>query len=809
MSKKVLNKKNIVHSRSTRHAKKKLTLPTSKALPPHSTNILIKLFILFIWFLVKLGDFGIGFALFVKDIFIYILLSPGRTISFFIRTLAQLLRTIFLPKKQKVLFGLITVKRHRGRPNHQPLLVRFFRPIQKLFIKLFPSKIRIAILIVILFGSFFVYSVGLIIVAHQLPSPQTLTSSNSPLTTQIFDRNGKLLYRIYDGKNRSLVEIDQLPKDLVNATIAIEDKNFWAHPGVDLYGITRAGVNFFKGGDLQGGSTITQQLIKNTLLTPERTWQRKMKEIVLAFWAERIFSKKDILQMYFNEVPYGGPAWGIAAAAETYFHKDVKNLNLAEASYLAGLPVSPTTFSPYGSHPEMAKNRQREVLRRMVEEGYITQAQSDDAFKTPLDIKPKIEEIKAAHFVMYVRSHLSDKYGEKMVSQGGLQVTTTLDLGIQQMAEEVVEKEVEKLAPLKATNGAAMVTDAKTGQILAMVGSKNYWDETGGNFNVTTAIRQPGSSIKPITYAASFKEGFTPASIVLDTPVSYKNAWENYAPVNYDGRFHGAVTIRTSLGSSYNIPAVKVLNEIGVNKLIQTSKDLGITTFTSPERYGLSLTLGGAEVKMVDMMSVYGTFSQMGKKYDIQPVIKITDSKGVVLEDNTNPTSKKVLESGVAYMISNILSDNKARMPAFGPNSLLVIPGHTVAVKTGTTDSKRDNWTFGYTPDYVVGTWVGNNDNSPMDPQLTSGISGASPIWHQIMVKILENSPDVAFIKPADITESVINGRKDLVLVGKTGKKTLSTERNYAQKTPQPEGNSQNLTFTDPLNTYIMNTSSQ
>jgi membrane peptidoglycan carboxypeptidase len=355
-----------------------------------------------------------------------------------------LFKNIYLFIKQKNLISKLPLKKHRGRPNHQPILVRFFKPIRQVFIKFIPTKIRVAILIISLFAGFFVYSLGLIVVAHELPSPQNLTSTNSPLTTQIFDRNGKLLYRIYDGKNRSLIEIDQLPKDLVNATIAIEDKNFWAHPGVDLYGITRAGVNFFRGGDLQGGSTITQQLIKNTLLTPERTWKRKVKEIVLAFWAERVFSKKDILQMYFNEVPYGGPAWGIAAASETYFHKNVKDLSLAESSYLAGLPVSPTTFSPYGSHPEMAKSRQREVLRRMVEEGYITVSQADQAFNEPLEIKPKLEEIKAAHFVMYVRSILSNKYGEKMVSQGGLQVTTSLDLDIQNVSEEIVEKEVEK-----------------------------------------------------------------------------------------------------------------------------------------------------------------------------------------------------------------------------------------------------------------------------------------------------------------------------------------------------------------------------
>lgn len=775
----------------------------------NNKNPILLLALLFVWLLVKLGEFGIGFFVFTLNIIKFILFSPFRAVYMVCQKLVSLTKKIYLFIKQKNIIGKLSLKKHRGRPNHQPTLVRFFKPIRHIFIKFVPTKIRVAILIISLFAGFFVYSLGLIIVAHELPSPQNLTSTNSPLTTQIFDRNGKLLYRIYDGKNRSLIEIDQLPKDLVNATIAIEDKNFWAHPGVDLFGITRAGVNFFRGGDLQGGSTITQQLIKNTLLTPERTWKRKVKEIVLAFWAERVFSKKDILQMYFNEVPYGGPAWGIAAASETYFHKNVKDLTLAESSYLAGLPVSPTTFSPYGSHPEMAKSRQREVLRRMVEEGYITVSQADQAYNEPLEIKPKLEEIKAAHFVMYVRSILSNKYGEKMVSQGGLQVTTSLDLDIQNVSEDIVEKEVEKLAPLKASNGAAMVTDAQTGQILAMVGSRNYWDEKNGNFNVTTSIRQPGSSIKPITYAAAFKDGFSPASIIMDTPISFKNAWENYSPVNYDGKFHGPVTIRTALGSSYNIPAVKVLNEIGVKSLIQTAQDMGITTFTSPDRYGLSLTLGGAEVKMTDMMSVYGTFSQLGKKYDIQPILKITDSKGVVLEDNSNPVGKKVLESGVAYMITNILSDNKARTPAFGPASLLVIPGHTVAVKTGTTDSKRDNWTFGFTPEYVVGTWVGNNDNSPMDPQLTSGITGASPIWHQIMAKVLENKPELAFSKPSDVTEGLINGRKDLFLAGKNDKKTLSTEKNFAQKKPNSDSKDKNITFTDPLNTYITNTPTQ
>lgn len=784
----------------------------NKIQPLSQKNNLLLPFLVALWGLVKLGEFGIGFIIFTWVIIKFIILSPFKA-SYIVYSQVNTL-TKPLPSKirKKVPLGFLHRKKTRGRPNKQPFFVRFISHLSQFSRRLLPSKLRIAVMLVVLFIGFFSYSVGLIFIAHELPSPETLSKSTSPLTTQLFDRNGTLLYRIYDEKNRTLVNLDELPPDLVNATIAIEDKNFWGHPGVDLYGVTRAALIFFDGGNLQGGSTITQQLIKNTLLTPERTWQRKVKEVVLAFWAERVFSKKDILQMYFNEVPYGGPAWGIAAASQTYFHKKPHELSLAESTYLAGLPVSPTTYSPYGSNPELAKERQKEVLRRMVEDKYISSEQADEALKSPLDIKPNTEEIQAAHFVMYVRSVLSEKYGEKMVSQGGLQVTTSLDLPTQKMAEQAVEEEVIKLAPLKVTNGAAMVTDAKSGQILAMVGSKNYWDLKGGNFNVTTSLRQPGSSIKPLTYAAAFKEGLSPATIIMDVPTSYKNAWENYSPVNYDGRFHGPVTIRTALGSSYNIPAVKVLNEIGIEKLLQTAKDMGITTFTTPERYGLSITLGGAEVKMLDMMTAYGTFSQMGKKYDTQPILKITDAEGNILEDNAQPEGKKVLPSGVAYMIASILSDNKARTPAFGPNSLLVIPGHTVAVKTGTTDSKRDNWTFGFTPEVVVGTWVGNNDNTPMDPQLTSGVTGASPIWHRIMIGLLEKRPDVAFAKPTDIIEGLVNGRKDIVIAGSLARNNTNN-RSFLSKDKKNAGSNgtdgSTITFTDPLNTYMTNTQSQ
>lgn len=628
--------------------------------------------------------------------------------------------------------------------------------------RLIPIKVSVALTIFL--ALLFFYSVSLISLAKSLPSPSKLSDPDGPVTTQIFDRNGNLLYRVYENKNRSLVKLQDLPPYLVNATIAIEDKNFYAHSGVDFAGVTRAILAYIEHHQVQGGSTITQQLIKNTLLTPDRTIERKIKEIALAFWAERIYNKKEILQMYFNEVPYGGTAWGINAASQTYFGKEAKELTLAEASYLAGLPASPTTYSPYGSNAQLGKDRQREVLRRMVEDGYISQTRADQALAEVLDIKPLAQTIKAPHFVFYVRQVLAQKYGEKLVSSGGLKVYTTLDSEMQKMAEQVVADEVDKLALLNVTNGAAMITDPRTGQILAMVGSKNYWDTGIGNFNVADALRQPGSSIKPITYATAFKQGYSPGSTVIDAPIAFKNAWEVYAPVNYDGRFHGPVTIRTALGSSYNVPAVKTLNNIGISNMLQTAHDMGITSLNDNNRYGLSLTLGGGEVKLVDMMTVYGTLSQMGVKYDSQPILKIVDSNGNILEDNQKPEGKKALDPGVAYLITDILKDNNARTPAFGPNSLLNIPGHTVAVKTGTTDNKRDNWCFGYTPEIAVGAWVGNNNNDPMDPRLTSGITGASPIWNKIMTNLLKDKPNLAFTKPDNVTMGMVDGHRDLVL---------------------------------------------
>jgi len=613
-----------------------------------------------------------------------------------------------------------------------------------------------------------------------LPDPLTLQNPGKPLTTEFYDRDGKLLYRLHGDQNRSLVKLTDLPQTLIQATIAIEDKNFYHHHGIDFLAIFRALHTNLVSGELQGASTITQQLIKNTLLTPEKTYSRKIKEMILSFWAESIYSKEQILEMYLNQTPYGGTAWGVQAASLTYFNKPASQLNLAESTFLAGLPSAP--IDP--------KHRQKKVLNRMQDENFITPSQVQQAYDTPLNIQTPTAEIKAPHFVRYVAEYLTQKYGAKLVSEGGLKVTTTLDLNLQYQVQEIVKKEVDSLDRLNVGNGAAMVTDAKTGQILAMVGSKDYYNSQFGNFNVATSLRNPGSSIKVITYATAFKQGFSPATTVLDIPAKFPDGDKPYIPVNYDGKFHGPISLRTALGSSYNIPAVKILDSVGIANMLSTAHDLGITTLQDPSQYGLSLTLGGGGVKMVDMMAVYNTLSQNGIYQVPTPILRISDSyDNILAEYQTN--SKEVLQPEIAYLITHILMDNNARSPAFGSSSLLNIPGFQVAVKTGTSDNKRDNWTFGYTPNYVVGVWVGNNDNSPMNQSLTSGITGAAPIWNKIMVNLLKDTQPVAFERPEGIIDVENRGRRDLAISGLLPKNLVRFKRE-ADK----------LTFTDPYTTY-------
>lgn len=699
-------------------------------------------------------------------------------------------------KKIRVNLKIPAVHRHRGRPRKTWFIPYYLNKFKLYFRRRVSKRTKVALATLVILFIIFSYTGFILNAAYQLPSPDRLISPNQPLTTEFYDRNGKLLYRLYEGRNRSLVQLSELPQNLINATIAIEDKNFYKHGGIDLEAIVRAAVHDFRDNQQEGASTITQQLIKNSLLTPEKTYTRKIKEIILAIWTESKYSKNQILQMYFNETPYGGPTWGIEAASETYFGKQPKDLSLAESAFLAGLPASPSQFSPYGTHPELGLERQKEVLRRMLEEKYITEAQQQTALAEKLSFLPAQDNIKAPHFVFYIKDILSQKYGPRVVSQGGLKIITTLDLDVQEKVEKIVSDEVNNLAPLNVKNGAAMVTDPKTGQILAMVGSKDFYDKDSGNFNVTVALRQPGSSIKPVTYVTAFKQGFTPGNTILDAPTAFKDEWGNtYAPVNYDGKFHGPVSIRQALGSSLNIPAVKTLAIVGVANMIQTAKDLGITSFTDPSRYGLSLTLGGGEVKMIEMMGAYGAFSQNGILNKPTGILKVTDSSGNTLEEYQK-NEKQSVPSQVAYLINSILSDNNARTLAFGANSLLNIGG--VGVKTGTTDSKRDNWTFGYTPDFVIGVWVGNNDNSPMNPALTSGVTGAAPIWNKITQVMLQNHPNLGFIKPEGISVAMVDGRSDLIVTG-------NSPKGLVKVVTQPDEHSSTgfkITFSDKFSSY-------
>ncbi len=596
-----------------------------------------------------------------------------------------------------------------------------------------------------------------VLILKDLPSPTKLGSYDIPISTKIYDRNDKLLFDVFAEQNRTPVPLADIPKYMQQATISIEDKDFYRHGGINpLGGVLRAIIATVTRGNLQGGSTITQQLVKSALLSPERSITRKVKEIILAFWVELLYPKDKILEMYLNQVPYGGTAWGIETASEKYFGKKAKDLTLAEATLLAGLPQAPTLYSPFGAHPEKAKLRQGEVLRRMTEDGYITSSQAEETKKQTL-VFTKPSGIKAPHFVMYVKEQLVQKYGEALVERGGLKVTTTLDVDLQDYAQATVAAEVDKLNGLHVTNGAVLVTKPATGEILAMVGSTDYFASPSGNFNVTTAARQPGSSFKPFNYALGLEKHIvTPGTMFLDTPTCFSNINQPpYCPHNYDGKFHGPVQVRFALGNSFNIPAVKMLYLNTVQDLVASASAFGITTLKDSKQYGLSLTLGGGEVHMTDMATGFGVFANGGIRKDLVSVLKVIDKNGKILEEHKDANLGKdvssqlliqgprIISPETAFLISHILLDNNARQEAFGPSSSLIIPNHAVSVKTGTTDDLRDNWTIGFTPQYVVATWVGNNDNSQMNPALVSGITGAAPIWNKLMRKVLSDKPDV------------------------------------------------------------------
>ncbi len=654
---------------------------------------------------------------------------------------------------------------------------------RKEYKKLWKFKFLSNLSSVMLFGviGFLVFLFGLVIFfATQIPSASELTNRNIVSSTKIFDRNGELLYDIYQNQNRTPIKLADMPDVVKKSTISIEDKDFYKHSGFSITGILRSVFDLIINRQITGGgSTLTQQLVKNALLTSDRSLIRKIKELILAIQVERAYTKDQILEMYLNEIPYGGTAYGIEAAANLYFGKLTKDLNLAEASLLAGLPQRPSVYSPYGTQPELSKVRQKEVLRRMVEDGYITKDEERAAENVDLTYRTKQKELgfKAPHFVLYVKQKLIEQYGDKLVEQGGLKVTTSLDFKIQEKAQDIVRSEVEKLNSSKIGNGAAVVLDPKTGQILALVGSKDYFGESlpkgckegvtcvfEPNVNVALSLRQPGSATKPITYAKALEKGYTANYTLMDVKTEFPGGANlpQYNPVNYDGQFRGPVQIRYALGNSYNIPAVKMLALVGVRDVLEQGYRMGITSWEpsaeNVSSVGLSLVLGGREVRLLDLTSAFGVFANKGEQLDPVSILKVEDSKGKTLFEYKKPDGKKVLDDGIAFIISDILADNGARTAAFGSNSFLNIPGKTVAVKTGTTDQKRDNWSIGYTPSIVVGVWVGNNDNSPLDPRIASGVTGASPVWAAIMREVLKDKSNEPFERPDKVFQTDVDG---------------------------------------------------
>jgi len=635
--------------------------------------------------------------------------------------------------------------------------------------KIKPVSKSFVIKLVIFIGiGYFVFSIF-----YKLPNPASLKEYKVvPLSTHILDRNGKLLYEIYREQSRTAIKLDQLPKYVAQATIAIEDKDFYKHGGVSLFGgMLRAIKDTVLRQKLQGGSTITQQLIKSALLTPERTIRRKIREIILALWTERIFSKNEILEMYLNQVPYGGAAYGVEEAAKIYFSKHAKELTLSEAALLAGLPQAPSIYSPF-YNPDLAKERRNSVLKTMYTAKYIDKNTYEKETQKVLKINPPKTSINAPHFVFYVKYQLEQVYSLQQIEEEGLKVTTTLNLEVQKQAENILKNELEKIKELDVTNGAILVTRPPTGEILSMIGSVDYFATASGAFNVATALRQPGSSIKPLNYAVGLdRKLVTPATVFLDVPTCFLAAGQpkTYCPVNYDGQFHGPTQLRFTLGNSYNIPAVKMLAYNGVENFIASASAFTISTFKDPKKYGLSLTLGGGEVKMTEMAQAFSAFANRGIAKKLVSILKIEDKNGKVLYQLKDPnlikdvkkslpspnffaiTGSKAISQETAFLISHILLDNNARSAAFGDHSYLIIPNKAVSVKTGTTDDKKDNWTIGFTPNFLTAVWVGNNDNTPMNPYLTSGVTGAAPIWNQVMSYVLKNQSDLWPVRPADV----------------------------------------------------------
>ncbi|NOZ48653.1 MAG: penicillin-binding protein, partial [Chloroflexi bacterium] len=602
-------------------------------------------------------------------------------------------------------------------------------------------------------------------IAANLPSPQELQDrANTFKSTEIYDRDGHLIYEIFpsDGGRRMIAPLSEISPHLINATLATEDPNFYRHPGVDPVGVARA-VYYVLRGDARnpGGSSIVQQLVKLTFLSAEKTYTRKLKEAVLALEVSRRYDKDTILEIYLNHIAYGNLAFGIEAASETYFGKHASELTLAEASLLAGLPQAPGLYDPY-IHWEAARGRQADVLRLMVQYGFAAPEDASAAWLAFADksaddiLHHRPATFPYPHFILQVRQQLEASYGAEIVSRSGLRVRTTLDPRLQQAAEAAVGEGIATLAAQNAHNAALVALDPATGEVLAMVGSPDYNDvEHDGQVNMALVPRQTGSVIKPLTYLATFElptDNWTPATIILDERTEFPDAPGRppYIPKNYDGKFHGPVSVRSALANSYNIPAVKALQHVGVPALVDLAQRLGISTFTRPD-YGLALTLGGGEASLLEMTDAFVPFANGGQRVPVHFILTVETEAGDLLEDNTRPGRQPVIAPEHAFLITSILSDTEARKPAFGNlRKHLELPDRPVAAKTGTTDDWRDGWTIGYTPQLVAGVWVGNTDNSSMAKGL-SGTFSAAPIWKAFMVAAHAVWPVQSFTPPPGV----------------------------------------------------------
>lgn len=616
---------------------------------------------------------------------------------------------------------------------------------------------------IVLVGGIFAYF------AKDLPSPGNFRDRVVVESTKIYDRSGThLLYEVHGEEKRTVISFADMPEVVKYATIALEDQDFYNHFGIKITSILRAVLKDIITLDkAQGGSTITQQLVKNTLLSNEKSLTRKIKEVILSFELEAKYSKDEILEMYLNEIPYGSNAYGIEAAAQTFFGKPARELALDEAALLAALPQATTYYSPYGSRTEALSGRQTYTLKQMASLGYITEEQATAAIEADTlgKIIPQKDIIAAPHFVMYIKEHLQERFGDRAVEEGGYKVITTLDWDKQQVAEKAVREGAEKNKSWNASNAALVAIDPKNGQVLSMVGSKDYFDAAiDGQVNVATRERQPGSSFKPYVYLTAFTKGYTPETLLYDVETEFETEeGKSYKPQNYNGKFNGPLPMKEALAQSLNIPAVKTLYLVGVTEAIALAKSLGIEGLNDPKRLGLSLVLGGGEVKLLDHVHAYATLANGGVKQPLSAILRIEDARGNTLEAFEGGSGERVIDEKYVTMLEHVMSTNSYRAPVFGEKSPLAFDDRDVAAKTGTTNEFRDGWVLGFTPSLAVGVWAGNNDNSPMR-EGADGVNVAAPIWRAYLNEVLVNYSKERFPKyeeEKDIKTPLLNGKME------------------------------------------------